>query len=171
MQASLQAAATSKPGDIAVTALAQEKDAAEQAIESLLTEVRKNIFQKLELTKTRQQQKDKVLGCLRAAEEGFADLPSRSSHSTEAPSAAGTQAQNATQLQASLALFAAYRATADARAHLQQCLQDEQKLLTSLEAPLQHCLAQSVLLMRSTADALQQEDPQRELRHTEMLLR
>lgn len=125
MQASLQAA-TSKPTDTAINTLAQEKEAAEQAIESLLTEVRKNILQKLELTETRQQQKGKLLGCLSAAERGFANLPSGSSHSTEAPSAAETQAQNVTQLQASLALFAAYRATADARAHLQQCLQDDQ---------------------------------------------
>lgn len=42
---------------------------------------------------------------------------------------------------------------------------------TSLEAPLHHGLAQSVQLMWNTADTLQQENPQRELHHTETLLR
>lgn len=137
----------------------------------LLGEVRNTIKQKLDVTTQRQQQKDQVLQCLLAADRDFADLPSGSAHSAATESATAVQSQNATQLQASLALVAAYKATANARAHLQQCLEAEHKLLRSLEDPLQQCLAQSVQLMRSTADTLQQENPQRELRHTEMLLR
>ena len=170
MQAILQAALPNV-GNAAVAVLAEEKEEAEQGIEVLLAEARKSIAHKLQLTKQRQQQKEDVLKCLMAARQDFADLPSSSSHAEEAESPTTIQAQNATQLRASLALLTAYRATEDAGARLQQCLQEEQILLECLEIPLQQSLGQSVQLIQFTADALQQEDPHRELRHTEMLLR
>ena len=50
-------------------------------------------------------------------------------------------------------------------------MEAEKTLLSSLEVPLQQAFAQSLQLVQLTENALQQEDPARELRHTEMMLR
>lgn len=110
---------------------------------------------------------------MQAAAERFASLHSSSASNAEPMpllSAIALQQQNAGYLRASSALFVAHQHTQAAKDHLQKCLMREQGLLACLQAPLQHSLHQSVQLVQSNAEALQHEDPERDLRHTKMLL-
>ena len=152
-------------------ALTQSKEAAEQAIEQLLEKAKANLRHKLQLTNKRQQQKEYVLEPLLHARQTFADLHSSCSPASWAESVSAVRERNAVHLQASLALAAAFKETQEAKACLQQCLQKEQSLLDCLEGPLQLAVGQSLQLVQSTASMLQQDNPQRELRHTEELLR
>lgn len=157
-------------GHGAPVSLTQQKEVAEQAVAALLQEARTSIEHKLQLTQKRHQQKASISSSMRSAKQQFAHVPSSSSASEALP-IADIRSYNESQLQASLTLFTAFDETKKARDHLQQCLEREKALLTSLEAPLQQGLAQSVQLVQHVADALETEDPLRELRHTEMMLR
>ena len=147
-----------------------QKKAAEEAIRQLHENAEMCIQRKIELANTRQQQKDRILGCLEGAALGLADvLPEADAAGLEA--FAAVQQHNKCQLQASLALSAAFKETQDAKAQLQQCLQKEHGLLESLQKPLRQGLSQSGQLVQAAAAAIQGENPAQELRHTEMLHR
>ena len=150
--------------------LGQQKAVAEQAVAALLKEAEACIDLKLHLTQKRQQQKESILSSLQSARQHFASVPSPSS-ACETPSVAEVTSYNNVQLDASKALTRAFDDTQKAQDHLQHCLQREKALLTSLGWPLQQGMARSAQLVQQAADALQMEDPERELRHTQMMLR
>ena len=67
--------------------------------------------------------------------------------------------------------MAAFEATKQAREQLQACLEQEQSLLNELQDPLYLCLQQSVQILQSTTNKLRLDNPQREQRHSEVLIR
>ena len=166
MQVSLQGESACEP----LAKVAEAKEAAEQDIVDLLSKTQASIGDKMQLTIALQQQKDSVVSCLRSAVQQFASVPRTSLTATSPPFITVKQHAEA-QLQASKGLVAAFADTQKARDQLQQCLEKENALLVSLHADLPQALAQSVQLVHQVADALQQEDPQRELRHTQAMLR
>ncbi len=78
---------------------------------------------------------------------------------------------NTSQMTACQRLVTAYAATKRAREQLQACLKEESKFLNELHQPVHLCLQQSIEILHTTADQLRRDDPQREQRHTEMLIR
>ena len=152
--------------DVAV----KEKETAEQAVTTLLGRIKTCAQQKLHLARRRQQQKENMLSCLLKQQQQFPNIACSSS-TTASLSVADVKAQNSINLQSSHALLAAFANTQKARDCLLQCLKAETGLLASLETPLQQAFAQSLQLVHFTRIALQKEDPQRECRHTEMMLR
>lgn len=150
--------------------LVKQKESAEQAIAGLLSRIRTKTQLKLQLAIQRQEQQASILSCLMTSQEQFANSPSSSSLAASL-SVADVKQHNSTQLQASSALSAAFADTQKARNHLQQCVEAEKTLLSVLKTPLQQAVAQSFQLVQLTASTLQNEDPARELRHTEMMLR
>lgn len=168
-QAQLQAA-NSDSGQSFPASLSEEKEAAEQGVQELLKEATVIIQRKLQSFAIRQEQRDNSLQRLLSAPQTVAINVAGGSNAA-AWSAAEVRQHNAVQLQASLVLSAAFNDSQKARDQLQHCLNREQYLMDSLQGPLQQGLAQSVQLVQHTVNALQREDPQRELPDTEMMLR
>ena len=78
---------------------------------------------------------------------------------------------NNSKLTSSQQLVTAFDETQKARDTLQACLWREQKLLEELSKPVHDSLQQSLQVINMVATKLPLEDPQREQRHAEMLLR
>lgn len=68
-------------------------------------------------------------------------------------------------------LVTAFEETQKARDTLHACLEREQELLNKLDHPVQHSLQLSLQVVNTAATKMRLDDPQREQRHTEMLLR
>lgn len=153
-----------------------KKQAAEQDTERLLKIVQALIQDKRDSFAKWQQQKDKLQQQKDSVQRILSVLHVNVSNSSSSSSAAQVsiaqiKQDNEAQLQASTALSAAFSETQKARNHLQQCLDKGSQLLQSLQGPLQQGLAQSVQFVQRQLNVLQQEDPQMELGHTEVLLR
>lgn len=153
--------------------VANQKKVAEQGIQDLLKEARCAIQRKLQLYVEHQQYRDANPNRLQSAQQKLAcdSMPSSGAASLPTPTIAEILQHNRSQLQASLALSAAFVKTQEARDQLQHCLAEESRLLTSLEGPVCQGLAQSRQLVQQIADSEAKETPQRELRYTEMMLR
>jgi len=109
----------------------------------------------------------KVLQAAEASAASKTELATSSQHW----SLEHAKGENTRQLTACERLVTAYAATKCAREQLQACLEEESKVLNELHDPVHLCLQQSVEILHTTADQLRGDDPQREQRHTEMLIR
>lgn len=150
--------------------LTLEKEVAEQALAAVLQQAQTSMDHKMWLTQGRRQQKESLLSGLQSARQQITSLPfCRGGYG--ALSVAEVKLYNDTQLDASYTLFTALAKTQQAQAYLQQCLEAENALLTSLGQPLHQGMLQSAQVVQHTIDALQREDPQRELQHVDTMLR
>ena len=80
-------------------------------------------------------------------------------------------ADNNSKLASCQQLVRAFKETQTARDALQACLEREHKLLVALDEPVHNALQLSWQAVDIAAAKLRLDDPQREQRHTEMLLR
>ena len=80
-------------------------------------------------------------------------------------------ADNNSKLTSCWQLLTAFQETQRARDAFQACLEREDELLNGLDKPAHHSLQLSLQAVDSAATKLRLDDPQREQRHTEMLLR
>ena len=149
--------------------LSADKHIAEQAVLDLLVRAKTLTQRKVNLCEQRHQQKDMLSqshGCSDAGGPVTHDNGQASVLSVEE-----TVKRNDVQLAACRKLVLAFRATQDARAQLQKCLDKEQTLMQELDDPLQQAVTNSKQQIGSTAERLQNSNPAREKRHAEMLIR
>ncbi len=159
----------SKEVTAAVQQMSADKQSAERAVIDLLKQAKSMTQSKIDMCEQRQQQKNQLSLLLGSKDAGGSNA--QSSDQSSMQHTEDTVRSNDQQLAASKKLVLAFRATQDARAQLQRCLDQEQVLLQELEDPLKQCVTNSRQLLNATAERLQSSDPAREKRHAEILFR
>ena len=171
LQADIRVKLAEQPGDGSVPdLLIKGKEKAEQDLKELLAGFKQHAQSKIDLCQERQQHKVSLQKVLQAAEARGASKI-KFATSSEQWSLEHAKHQNSSQMTACQCLVTAYAASKRAREQLQACLEEELKVLNELHDPVHLCLQQSVRILHTTADQLQGDDPQREQRYTEMLIR
>lgn len=169
----IQVALQSKKVTAAAVAAAQQtstdKQSAEQAVIDLLKQAKSKTQSKIDMCEKRQQQKHQLSLLLGSKDAGGSHVQKGDQPSMQ--TIKDTMRSNDEQLAACKKLVLAFRATQDARAQLQRCLNQEQALLQESMDPLKQCVTNSRQLINATAERLQSSDPAREKRHAEMLIR
>jgi len=146
-----------------------DKQSAERAVIDLLKQAKWMTQSKIDMCEQRQQQKHQLSLLLGSKDAGGSHMQKGDQPSVQ--SIEETMRSNDEQLAACKKLVLAFRATQDARAQLQRCLEQEQVLLQELQDPLQECVINSRQLLNATAERLRSSDPASEKRHAEMLNR
>jgi len=159
----------SKEVTAAVQQMSADKQSAERAVIDLLKQAKSMTQSKIDMCEQRQQQKNQLSLLLGSKDAGGSNA--QSSDQSSMQHTEDTVRSNDQQLAASKKLVLAFRATQDARAQLQRCLDQEQVLLQELEDPLKQCVTNSRQLLNATAERLQSSDPAREKRHAEIFFR
>ncbi len=159
----------SKEVTAAVQQMSADKQSAERAVIDLLKQAKSMTQSKIDMCEQRQQQKNQLSLLLGSKDAGGSNA--QSSDQSSMQHTEDTVRSNDQQLAACKKLVLAFRATQDARAQLQRCLDQEQVLLQELEDPLKQCVTNSRQLLNATAERLQSSDPAREKRHAEILFR
>ncbi|KAL0045887.1 hypothetical protein WJX82_007633 [Trebouxia sp. C0006] len=153
----------------AVQQMSADKQSAEQAVIDLLKQAKSKTEKKIDMCEQRHQQKGQLSLLLSSMDANGPNM--QNGDQSLVPSVEATVRSNDEQLAACKKLVLAFRATQDARAQLQRCLNQEQALLQESMDPLKQCVTNSRQLINATAERLQSSDPAREKRHAEMLIR
>lgn len=154
-------------------ALNKNKEQVEVTLDRLLTGFKEKAQLKLQICIRRQSQKaqlDEVLVC-NDLETNIAPGSGLPVVPQSAAELALLAAENNSKLTTCEQLVTAFGNTQKARDALNACLESEQKLLSQLDHPVQHSLQLSLQAVTLAATNLRLDDPQREQRQTEMLLR
>lgn len=154
---------------LAAQQLSADKHSAELAVVDLLKQAKAMTQEKIDLCEQRYQQKDKILQSVGSPSTDC--LTRQNSAQGSALSVEEIVKGNEVQLEACKELVLAFRATRDARAQLEKCLDKEQALMQQLHDPLQQAINNSKQLISTAAERLQNSDPARDKRHSEMLIR
>ena len=149
--------------------LSADKNAAEQAVMDLLKQAKAMTQRKIDLCEQRHQQKQMLPQSLGSS--GTDGPATQNNAQASVLTVRESVKRNDVQLAACKELVLAFRATQDARAQLQKCLDKEQALMQELHDPLQRAITNSKQLIGSIAAHLQNSDPAREKQHAEMLIR
>ena len=169
----IQVTLQSKEVTAAAAAAAQrkltDKQSAERAVIDLLKQAKWMTQSKIDMCEQRQQQKHQLSLLLGSKDAGGSHVQKGDQPSMQ--SIEDTMRSNDEQLAACKKLVLAFRATQDARAQLQRCLQQEQALLQELQDPLQECVINSRQLLNVAAERLESSDPAHEKCHAEILVR
>jgi len=144
-----------------------DKQSAERAV--IVKQAKSMTQSKIEICEQRQQQKHQLSLLLGSKDAGGSNVQNSDQPSVQ--NIEDTMRSNDEQLAACKKLVLASRATQDARAQLQRCLEQEQALVQELQDPLQECVINSKQLLNATAERLQSSDPACEKRHAETLIR
>ena len=168
MQVSLQSKEEATAA-AAVQQMSADKQSAEQAVIDLLKQAKSKTENKIDMCEQRHQQKGQLSLLLSSMDANGPNM--QNGDQSLVPSVEATVRSNDEQLAACKKLVLAFRATQDARAQLQRCLNQEQVLLQESMDPLKQCVTNSRQLINATVERLQSSDPTREKRHAEMLIR
>jgi len=148
----------------------KDKEKAEHDLNTLLASFKHHAQRKIELCQQRQKHNASLQKVLQAAEASAASKTELAT-SSQQWSLEHAKGENTRQMTACQRLVTAYAATKCAREQLQACLEQESNVLNELHDPVHLCLQQSVDILHMTAGQLRGDDPQREQRHSEMLIR
>ena len=157
-------------GGGSVADLVKDKEKAEHDLKTLLASFKQHAQRKIDLCQRRQKHNASLQEVLQAA-AASATSKSELATSSQQWSLEHAKGENTTQITACQRLVTAYAATKHAREQLQACLEEESKVLNELHDPVHLCLQQSVEILHTSAGQLRGDNPQREQRHTEMLIR
>ncbi len=146
------------------------KERAEQSIRPLLAKFRQHAQEKIVLCQDHQLHNSSILQGVAAGKAELTGVSDLAATSERWPFA-HVKERNYEQLAGFELMLVAFKATERAREQLQACLRQELTLVEELYKPVELGLQQSMQILQTTADKLQLHDPQREQRHTEMLLR
>ena len=167
------ATASSTADSAASATLQKSKEQIHTTLDQLLTSFKEKAHVKLTLCMRRQAQKAQLEAVL--VSNQLQTPTSAASGSAVAPQSATEiatlVADNNSKLTSCQQLVTAFGETQKARDRLQACLQEEQKLVKELSKPVHDSLQRSLQVIKIAATKLRLDDPQREQRHTEMLLR
>ena len=175
----MQGALASASSTADLAALQTTKEQVESTLGKLLTDFKDSAHAKLSLCERRQAQKAHLdnsmqepavkycneLNTIAAPISGLAPVPQSRAE------LASLVADNSSKLASCQRLVTAFRQTHEARVALQACLEREQERLNEMEKPMHQSLQLLLQVIKLAAMKLQLDDPVREQRHTEMLLR
>ena len=173
----VQAALASGPSIAGSAFLQRNKEQVETTLDKMLTAFTEKACAKLTVCEYRQAQKTRLESSLQqfAFNNEVQSFAAPASGLTPVPQSAAEVAtlvaNNNSKLMSCQQLATAFEETQKARDALHVCLEREQRLLNELEESVQHSLQLSLQVVNTAATRLRLDDPQREQRHTEMLLR